>query len=44
VIDNTEKNYYQDVDIWYGKKMRPDTEEDNIKYRVTTVGKEKCVI
>lgn len=44
VIDNTEKNYYQDVDIWYGKKMRPDTEEDNIKYKVTTVGKEKCVI
>lgn len=44
VIDNTAKNYYQDVKIIYGKKMDPYKDNDDITYEITVVGQEKAVI
>ena len=44
VINNVDEHYKGDVSIWYGKRMKPDDPKDDIKYEVTTVGYERCVI
>lgn len=44
VINNVDEHYQGDVSIWYGKRMKPDDQTDDIKYEVTTVAYERCVI
>ena len=44
VIDNVDENYSGDVSIWYGKRMDPTTSSDDVKYEITDVGFERCVI
>lgn len=44
VINNIDEHYNGDISIWYGKRMKPDDSSDDIKYEVTTVGYERCVI
>ena len=44
VIDNVDEHYKGDISIWYGKRMKPDDPTDDIKYEVTTVENERCVI
>lgn len=44
VIDNIDEHYQGDVSIWYGKRMDPTTSDDDVKYEITTVENERCVI
>ena len=44
VIDNIDEHYQGDVAIWYGKRMDPTTSDDDIRYQVTTVENERCII
>lgn len=44
VIDNIDEHYQKDVAIWYGKRMNPMSSDDDIKYEITTVENERCVI
>jgi hypothetical protein len=44
VINNLDEHYNGDVSIWYGKRMKPDDPTDDVKYEVTSVGYERCVI